>query len=171
MPEVETLLRENGVMRVEADLCRFGLETVVKGESRPAKKPTSFATNSWAIVRELTEKCLGDHVHGHLMEGRAKASAVYPPGLCAAICNRLHVQIEHDESKLISSRSMSAMRLSSLVASEYGFPSHWVDNYHEVDARAKMYEDKMGEQMLKKQLFKLSCRKGMILVSKGHHGR
>ena len=96
------------------------------------------------------------------MEGRAKAAAIYPPGLCAAICKGLRIQIDHDESKVSTSRAMSAFELNSMIRSPGGYPSHWVDNFHEIDGRSKMFEDKTGEPMLREQLFKLGCRNGVM---------
>ena len=89
IPEMKKLMSEEGVVRAESDLCRFGMKIVIKGEEMAAKKPTSFATNAWVLGRELAKRCEGGHIHGHLMEGRAKAAAVYPPELCVAICRGL----------------------------------------------------------------------------------
>ena len=63
-----------GVHKVTADQCEYSLVTTVKGETRPARKPTSFLSNSWYIANELTRRCKEYHKHFSLMEGRAKAA-------------------------------------------------------------------------------------------------
>ena len=55
----------------------------------PAKKPSRFMTNSRAIARELSRRCNGQHSHQPLVDGRAKDAAMYPDGLCRAICRGL----------------------------------------------------------------------------------
>ena len=162
MEEVQELLHMPDILRAESDQCRFGLTTVVKGEELLAKKPTSFLTNSWAIERELSKKCQGDHVHGHLIEGRARAAQVYPPQLCDAICRGLRIQINHDESGKTVSKAMTIGELSSIVGSARGYPQHWIDKYHEIDGTPKGQEETDGVKILKEQLFKLGCRGGVM---------
>ena len=77
-----------GVHKVRCDQCQYGLVTTVKGETRPARKPTAFISNSWFVSNELTMRCSGDHEHFSLMEGRAKAAQEYPDKyarLCAFV--------------------------------------------------------------------------------------
>ena len=64
-----------------ADQCQFGLTTKVAAgsdEQGPAKKPTGFLGNYWAIMAELRRVCDGSHVHIPLEGGRAKNAAIYP---------------------------------------------------------------------------------------------
>ena len=158
---MKQLVGEDGVLKVDSDLCRFGMVTKIKGVEFPAKKPTSFATNSWAVARELERKCKGDHIHGHLMEGRAKAAAVYPPALCKAICRGLRKQLEHDRSGLVNSQTFSANELASIVENG-GYPQHWVDGFHEVDGKGKDVDDVHGNKILREQLHQLGCRNGVL---------
>ena len=160
MDEVRELLNLEGTMRVETHMCRFGMTTTVKDKTMMVKKPTYFATNSWCIARELGRKCMGGHAHGHLMEGRAKAAAVYPDALCAAICRGLRIQLEHDRSGMVESGALHAVEVKSMIQNG-SFPSHWVEDYHELDGVAKKAGDKKGEEMLREQLFKLGVRGGV----------
>ena len=82
---MEKLVKLPNVENVDADQCEFGLTTEVKGETRPARKPTSFATNSWCIGKELHRKCAGDHAHFSSMEGRAAKAQEYPPESAEAL--------------------------------------------------------------------------------------
>ena len=56
----------------------------------PAKKPTRFATNSWAVAKDLSRTCSCKEVEGKpkhwlLLAGRASTAALYADGLCDAI--------------------------------------------------------------------------------------
>ena len=66
----------------------YGLKTwgAHRGEKVPARKPTTFMTNSRAIGNQLSRRCGGEHSHQHLTDGRAKDAARYPTELCRAIC-------------------------------------------------------------------------------------
>ena len=52
------------------------------------------------ILKELDKLCPGDHKHQHLVSGRAQEAAVYPDGLCRAICRGLIRQIENERNHL-----------------------------------------------------------------------
>ena len=51
IPEVRKMMMESGVTLVEADQCMYGLETTGRDRKSevPAKKPTTFMTNSRAL--------------------------------------------------------------------------------------------------------------------------
>ena len=83
MPSLHGL---QGVIKVNADQCAYGLTTEVEGEERLAKKPIGFLTNSWCVARELDRKCDNYHAHFSLMESRSSQAAAYPPGLYQAVC-------------------------------------------------------------------------------------
>ena len=85
---VKRMMKEEGVMVAEADQCMFGLKTWGDSTSKlvPAKKPTTFMTNSRALGQELNKKCDHTHEHQSLVDGRAAAAVRYPEGLCRAIC-------------------------------------------------------------------------------------
>ena len=57
-------------------------------------------TNSEEIHRELQRRC--DHRHGHqpLVSGRAKLAAIYPSGLCQAICRGLLRELSMKEGSV-----------------------------------------------------------------------
>ena len=77
MPEVATIV---------GDQCKFGLTTWVKGREMAARKRTLFMSNAGEILSELGGLCRDTHEHGQLVDGRAREAAIYPPGLCRAIC-------------------------------------------------------------------------------------
>merc|ERR1712023_412434 len=88
LPCIRKVMREIGVVVVEADQCMFGLKTwsANKSQLMLAKKPTRFMTNSQILGRELARKCDKSHEHQPLLDGRAKDAARYPPALCRALC-------------------------------------------------------------------------------------
>ena len=47
---------------------------------------TRFITNSKSIADTVGVRCPGGHRHIVLVDGRAKVAAIYPEGLCKAIC-------------------------------------------------------------------------------------
>ena len=91
---MKDLLAREDVILTEADQCAYGLMTPDrKGRPCPAKKPTKLATNSTWISQELKRKCDRQHTHQPLVAGRAQQAAVYPPGLCKAICLGLQQEV------------------------------------------------------------------------------
>ena len=66
--------------------CRYGLLTPSPTtELMPAMEPTGFASTSPQMLARLSNKCLGDHEHQQLVEGRGAAAAFYPPALIQAM--------------------------------------------------------------------------------------
>ena len=55
-----------------------------------------FASNAPELLKKLERTCSRDHPHGCLFDGRAKASAVYPPELCQAMVEGFHAQMAAD---------------------------------------------------------------------------
>ena len=85
----EELSRDARVLIVEAHQCQFGLTAKLRdgsGQHAPAKKTTGFMTNSWYVAEAFNKKCQGDHSHAWLTAGRAAGAAIYPDGLCEAVC-------------------------------------------------------------------------------------
>ena len=82
-----------------ADQCQYGLKTRGAGGagSMPARKRTKFMTNSSEIANELSWKCPKDHLHQALVGGRAHKAAIYPEGLCEAICRGLKREIRRSK--------------------------------------------------------------------------
>ena len=74
LPEVEV---------VRGDQCQFGLR--VRPEEELSKKSTGFMTNGPEMKKILSKQCQGDHLHQHLVGGRAKGAERYPEELCQAI--------------------------------------------------------------------------------------
>ena len=81
---MEELLKDPRVQVAYADRCQFGLTVTIKvgSEDRgPAKKPTGFIGNSWAIMRRLRRTCDRSHEHVKFEGGRAKAASCLIPRL------------------------------------------------------------------------------------------
>ena len=147
--EIESM---GGVYKVSCDQCQYGLETSVKGESRPARKPTAFMSNSWFVTNELTRKCDGSHAHFSLMEGRAKKAEQYPDGLCKAVCVGMQKQQAYDKTGLCALYSISTKeREKSMIAA--GMPPHWRDEQH---------EDQLEEQILQREIHLLRVKDGEV---------
>jgi hypothetical protein len=102
------------VQKVETHMCQFGMQSRTGGvgsELGPVLKPTGFLTNCPAVARELAMKCPRNHQHVNLVGGRAAGAAIYPPGLCRAICRGLAAQVREDKSGRMRSSAMSASQL------------------------------------------------------------
>ena len=80
-------------------------------KTMPAKKTTRFMSNAELLLQELSKRCGGKHQHQQLLDGRAKAAAVYPEGLCRAICKGLVRQLEIKRGKVKSLLKVSATPL------------------------------------------------------------
>ena len=99
MIEVETISKDARVMIVEAHHCQFGLTAQLRdgsGRHAPAKKRTGFMTHIWFVAEAFNRKCQGGHPHAWLTEGRAAKAAVYPDGLCEAVCLGTQRQIAYE---------------------------------------------------------------------------
>ena len=77
-PSVKALLRDHRVMRVDGDMCMFGMSQEVEGERVSVMKPTTFMTNAPGIARRLSRKCKRLHQHAAVIGGKAKQAEVYP---------------------------------------------------------------------------------------------
>ena len=98
---MEDLLKQAGVWTVNADLCMYGMTVTCKGVTKPAKKPTRFATNAWCVAEALGRRCDKSHEHIDLLEGRAAQAAVYPRKLCETISKAVAQQIAFDRRGLV----------------------------------------------------------------------
>ena len=77
-PWIERLLKHPRVSSVISDQCEYGLLTPdAHGMPTPAKKPTRWMSSSPFMLQRLSRRCSGDHVHQHLVSGRAKAAEDY----------------------------------------------------------------------------------------------
>ena len=119
LPEMTKLEAETDVQRVRTDMCQFGMTSRVGGVGTalgPVLKPTGFLTNSPHIAKELARRCDRSHQHVPLVAGRAAAAAIYPHGLCCAICRGLAAQIEADKGMRITSPMLDKKGLNSLLS-------------------------------------------------------
>jgi hypothetical protein len=100
--ECMTKLREcPAAYTAEAHMCVYGMQSKDKHGPGYAKKPTRFLTNSVVSARALSRRCPENHRHVHLMEGRARAAAVYPQELCRVICRATLEQAKADAGDLV----------------------------------------------------------------------
>ena len=90
-------------------------------------------------------KCQGGHRHVHLMAGRAKAAAQYPPKFCRALCKGMKRQARVDASGMMSTSILNA------ASDEIGEVSHTEEPW-------KRYRDDISEKELKPSLE--SCQRG-----------
>ena len=83
---MQQLLVQPRVDSVVSDQCQYGL--VTRGSNAgllPAKKPTRWASTSPQMLSRLSARCPGDHIHQHLVGGRAANAAFHPPELITSI--------------------------------------------------------------------------------------
>ena len=71
---------------VTVDMCMHGPKRQGSGGKQ---ERTKFMTNSWCIAKEFEAKRDKNHVHVHLLSGKANAAAEYLEGLCRAVCRGL----------------------------------------------------------------------------------
>ena len=90
-PYVQVLVNDPRVQVAVAHQCRYGLTAQDDdGKIGAVMKLTRFMTNCPWLVSALGLRCTCKHKHVQLMGGgRAAEAAVYPPGLCQAICSGL----------------------------------------------------------------------------------
>ena len=147
---IARLEKLDGVEKVTCDQCEYGLVTEVMGDTRPARKPTSFLTNSWCIASELDTRCSGNHLHYSLMEGRAKKAEEYPDKLCRAVCKGIIRQQEFDKTNLCTTLALTTVDLEAAMG-RAGMPLHWIDRQH---------EDIENEQAMQTELLALRIKDG-----------
>ena len=95
-----------------------------------AKKPTRFLTNSVVSARALSRRCPENHRHVHLMEGRARAAAVYPQELCRTICRATLEQAKADAGDLTCIQCVDNDdddRVNQVAFEEPQWKSYWDD--------------------------------------------
>ena len=84
-------------------MCRFGMQVKDSMGLAPVKKLTRFMSNSNLILQELDRQCLGCPRHANLQGGgRAAQAAIYPKGLCQAVCRGVRRQREVDEADMVT---------------------------------------------------------------------
>ena len=114
---VNKLLANDDVHCVQTHMCQFGMTAPVGkvGSAQgPVLKPTGFMTNSVHIAKELNRICPRDHQHVHLVGGRAAGAAIYPHGLCQAICRGLAAQKRENELGKVRTPALTRSGLYSI---------------------------------------------------------
>lgn len=106
----------HALLQVKADMCRFGMtQENSEGKQTLVRKPTRFATNSWAIEDELDNICEGGHEHCRLLAGQAEATQVYPDKLCKAICRGLKQDMDMESAAMSTTRKIYRKELSGVA--------------------------------------------------------
>jgi len=122
-------LRESpAVYTAEAHMCAYGMQSKDKHGPGYAKKPTRFLTNSVVSARALSRRCPENHRHVHLMEGRARAAAVYPQELCRVICRATLEQAKADAGDLVCLQCTDGdEHVDEVAFEEPQWKSYWDD--------------------------------------------
>ena len=97
LPSMINLLSDPRVEKREGHMCPHSMTSEDKQGTAPVLKPTSWVSNSSAVLSEVALKCEGGHRHVHLTHGRARAAQVYPEHLCYAILRGLRNQLISDK--------------------------------------------------------------------------
>ena len=142
----------HGVITVRADQCMMGLVPKgVDGETQKAMKPTRFMSNSEHILGRLECRCDGSHVHQPLIQGRAKAAAIYPVEMCELIIEGLKVQMERD---LESVNEVINLIMNNTLEEGGDFEPLWslkkgeyIDDVHGVPLNAEKVIEARGKEM------------------------
>ena len=150
---VSSMEMQPDVMKVRTDMCQFGMVSHVESGSQelgPVLKPTGFLTNCEYIEKELSRRCDTSHKHVQLMGGRAAAVAIYPEGLCEAICRGLAAQKRQERLNIISSLPMSSKTLSSFSTLCHD-ASIFVEGENEAkyESRRQNWKKRWAEDMVK----------------------
>jgi hypothetical protein len=102
---VRTLMTVPGIAVSVCNQCLFGQFAIgSNGVARPAMKPTRWMSNSSDLLEALSKRCSrrggvcgsGFGLHVPLVNGRAKAAAIYPLKLCRAILIVVSNQMRRD---------------------------------------------------------------------------
>ena len=97
-PRMERLMEHPKISSVVSDQCEYGLLTPNDdGLPTPAKKPTRWMSSSPHMLKCLSQRCRGNHVHQHLIGGRAKAAQDYSPELMGEILRGMRDTADHEE--------------------------------------------------------------------------
>ena len=89
LPDVDKLMSRPGVAQRRGHMCPHGMHSHDAQGAGLVLKPTTWLSNSAALLDAVALMCSGGHRHVHLVNGRAAAAAVYPERLCYAILRGL----------------------------------------------------------------------------------
>ena len=107
-----------------ADQC-YGLATNSAGVGfgmSPEQKKTRFMINGACIAEELKRKCDGSHKHQQLVGGRAAKAAIYPEGLCRAICKGLMGEMKKSRDQV---KRICVLKATDTVKGECRHEDEW----------------------------------------------
>ena len=97
-PWITRLLNHPKVSSLISDQCEYGLLTPDEnGNPTPAKKPTRWMSSSPFMLHRLSRRCSGNHVHQHLVGGRAKAAEDYSLELITEILRGMRDTADAEE--------------------------------------------------------------------------
>ena len=159
-----------------ADQCQFGLTSKIQAgssEEGPAKKPTGFIGNAWAVMHELRRTCDNSHTHVRLEGGRAKAAALYPDELCVAVCQGLVNQIAYDEKQLKCLGTMNQVELEETIKGMVDTAIDWIGlpGLHEDPEDKTENEDSRKQQLqLQEEELRDTLTPSAFALWKGSHG-
>jgi hypothetical protein len=122
---VVELMSAAGVDRVVADQCQYGQEVLV-GQylGCPIKKPTGFMSNAPEVLNSLRERCTGKLGRCSRRQGGehatcsgkiAKDAQRYPLGLCKAILQGIHKELQARGVMTVGGVGMHALEDEDLV--------------------------------------------------------
>ena len=153
VPCMKSLIEDPRVCKVKADMCQFGMKSTDQLGEAYVKKPTTFLTNSLEMSKSLSRRCTpGEHRHVHLMEGRAAAAAIYPPGLCRAVLKGITKQARVDRGNLMSFKCVDDVNEVCQVEFE---PESWMQ-----------YWDDVSGKVLKKELVEAARAEELATVKR-----
>ena len=127
-PWVTKIMSHPRVRQVVSDQCEYGLLTPdLDGNPVPAKKPTRWISSSAQMIKRLSKRCSGNHLHQHLVGGRAKAAEDYSLELVTEILRGIRDTADHEEEwgdstdrdleqQMITASVMHDVKHSSLAA-------------------------------------------------------
>ncbi len=152
MQSVVELMAMENVDHAVADMCQFGMTTVVDGVEEPVQKRTKTVSNSPEVLKRVDVRCpnLGGrgekHDHAQLLNGRARQAQVYPKKFCQAVCEGIAAQKKLRalglESRELLTQEEMELAADSLERGEES-PS---DALHGEDLRIA-FDDQSGEPL------------------------
>ena len=96
-PCVQELLARDDASVATADQGQYGLKAKgADGEQWPAVRPTTFMSNSPAMIKRLQDRCPRTHTHQPLLDGRARNAQLYPAELILEILRGMRDQADDD---------------------------------------------------------------------------
>ena len=123
---LERLLRRSHTRQATSHLCMFGVKNPTTKE--PLKKTVRFVSNSQELMKEITRRCSGRHVHGNMFRMTTKqkeATGFYTRALAQAII-----------------RGVEKHYWKRQAEEQEAFPAEDVD----MDAEAQLPEDQLHEE-------------------------